>query len=69
MLDLGGSAMTGELAISAAPFYGNRFLLPRLAFAQEDLLTEGLDGAIRFGTGDWPGLDSRLIHRDRIGPV
>ena len=85
MLELGGSAMTGELAISAAPFYGNRFLLPRLdrfhaahpgltvrprlAFAQEDLLTEGLDGAIRFGTGDWPGLDARLIHTDCVGPV
>lgn len=85
MLDVAGSAMTGALAISVGPFYGNRFLLPRLArfeavhpgltvqprlsFAQEDLVREGLDGAVRFGTGDWPGLDSRLIHRDRVGPV
>jgi LysR family glycine cleavage system transcriptional activator len=77
--------MTGELAISAPPFYGNRFLLPRLerfhaenpglkvgvrlSFAMEDLLQEGLDGAIRFGIGDWTGLDSRLIHNDCAGPV
>lgn len=85
MLDVAGSAMTGALAISVGPFCGNRFLLPRLeqfhavhpgltvqprlSFAQEDLVREGLDGAVRFGTGDWPGLDSRLIHRDRVGPV
>jgi LysR family glycine cleavage system transcriptional activator len=85
MLDLGGTAMTGDLAVSVAPFYGNRFLLPRLArfhaahpgltvrprlsFAQADLLREGLDGAIRFGTGAWPGLEGRLIHRDCVGPV
>ncbi|MFB9150484.1 LysR substrate-binding domain-containing protein [Roseovarius ramblicola] len=85
MLELGGTAMTGDLAISVAPFYGNRFLLPRLArfhaahpgltvrpylsFAQADLLREGLDGAVRFGTGAWPGLEARLIHRDCVGPV
>ena len=85
MLELGGTAMTGELAISVAPFYGNRFLLPRLArfqaahpgltvrpqlsFAQADLMREGLDGAIRFGAGAWPGLESRLIHSDCVGPV
>ena len=85
MLDLGGKKMTGDLVISVAPFYGNRFLLPllqrfhaaypglrvqpRLSFALADLLRDGLDGAIRFGTGGWPGLDSRLIHRDCVGPV
>jgi len=85
MLELGGTAMTGELAISVAPFYGNRFLLPRLArfhaahpgltvhphlsFALADLARDRLDGAIRFGVGNWPGLESRLIHRDCVGPV
>ncbi|MBS3824902.1 MAG: LysR family transcriptional regulator [Wenzhouxiangellaceae bacterium] len=85
MLELGGTAMTGELTISVAPFYGNRFLLPRLprfhaahpgltvhphlSFALADLLRDRLDGAIRFGAGNWPGLESRLIHRDCVGPV
>ena len=85
MPDFGGTAMTGELVISAAPFSGNRFLLPRLArfhadhpgltvhpqlsFSPADLLRDRLDGAIRFGAGNWPSLESRLIHRDCVGPV
>jgi len=60
MLDVAESDMTGALAISVGPFYGTRFLLPRLeqfhaahpglvvhprlSFAQEDLSREGLDG-------------------------
>lgn len=84
-LELSGTAMAGELKISAAPFYGNRWLLPRLpgfhalypgmtvtaalSFDVVDLRLEGLDAAVRYGTGDWPGLTSILIHEDRIGPV
>lgn len=84
-LEVSGRAMTGEIAISVAPFYANRFLLPRLdrfharypgltvtphlSFEQADLSRERLDGAVRFGAGDWPGLASRLIHADCVGPV
>ncbi|WP_198586126.1 LysR substrate-binding domain-containing protein [Roseovarius salinarum] len=84
-LEAAGTAMTGELRVSVAPFYGNRFLLPRLpafhaahpgltiaadlSFEQADLAAQGLDAALRYGTGDWPGTESILIHRDRVGPV
>lgn len=83
--DLQGAAMTGVLRLSVAPFFGNRWLTPRLArfralypeieietvlsFDNVDLEAEGFDGALRYGTGDWPGLDSHLIYRDRVGPV
>lgn len=85
MLGLSGNAMTGELVITVAPFYCNRFLVPRLdrfhaahpgltvrplpSFAHEPLLEGQFDAAVRFGAGNWPGLESRLIHRDRVGPV
>jgi LysR family glycine cleavage system transcriptional activator len=83
--DLRSTAMTGVLRLSVAPFFGNRWLKPRLArfsalhpeieietvlsFDNADLEAEGFDGAVRYGTGDWPGLDSHLIYRDRVGPV
>lgn len=83
--DLQGAAMTGVLRLSVAPFFGNRWLTPRLArfralhpeieietvlsFDNVDLEAEGFDGAVRYGKGDWPGLESHLIYRDRVGPV
>lgn len=83
--DLQGAAMAGVLRLSVAPFFGNRWLKPRLArfralhpeieiettlsFDTVDLEAEGFDGALRYGTGDWPGLDSHLIYRARVGPV
>jgi LysR family glycine cleavage system transcriptional activator len=83
--DLRGTAMGGVMRLSVAPFFGNRWLTPRLArfralhpeievetvlsFDNVDLEAEGFDGAVRYGTGDWPGLDSHLIYRDRVGPV
>ncbi|WP_412507016.1 LysR substrate-binding domain-containing protein [Roseovarius sp. SYSU LYC5161] len=85
VLDATGTRMTGEISLTAAPFYGNRFLMSRLprfhaaqpgltvglslSFAEEDLAQAGLDGAVRYGAGNWPGLTGWLIHRDRIGPV
>jgi LysR family glycine cleavage system transcriptional activator len=77
--------MSGNLRISVAPFYGNRWLLPRLpafhadhpdldvqvslSFDLVDFKSSGIDAAVRYGLGTWPGLDSIPIHRDRIGPV
>lgn len=85
VLDLSGTEMTGEITVSVAPFYGNRWLLPRLqgfldehpglsvvprlSFEQADLAASGLDAAIRYGGGDWPGLAAITIHHDCIGPV
>jgi len=85
VLEVSGQTMLGELNISAAPFYANRWLLPRLpafhathpglsvtvglSFDLVDLATSGLDAALRYGAGDWPGLSGMLIHTDRIGPV
>jgi LysR family glycine cleavage system transcriptional activator len=83
--NLQGAAMTGVLRLSVAPFFGNRWLTPRLArfrelypeieietvlsFDNVDLEAEGFDGALRYGTGDWPDLESHLVYRDRVGPV
>jgi LysR family glycine cleavage system transcriptional activator len=83
--DLRGAAMSGVLRLSVAPFFANRWLTPRLprfralhpgieietvpSFDIVDLEAEGFDGAVRYGTGDWPGLASHPIYRDRVGPV
>ena len=32
-------------------------------------LDDGIDVAIRFGRGDWPGVTSRLLFQERIVPV
>jgi LysR family glycine cleavage system transcriptional activator len=82
---LRGRKTTAPLRLSVAPFFGNRWLMPRLAgfrachpdieietalsFDLVDLEEDGFDGAVRYGTGDWPGLASRRIYRDCVGPV
>jgi LysR family glycine cleavage system transcriptional activator len=64
------SAFSEPLRLSVAPFFGNRWLMPRLSRFQSlhpeidietvlsfdlvDLDTSGFDGAVRYGTGDWP---------------
>jgi len=83
--DLTGPVMTGRLRLSVAPFFGNRWLLPRLdrfharhpgleiepvlSFDLVDLGAHGFDAAVRYGAGDWPGLAGRAIYRDCVGPV
>lgn len=73
------------LTISCNLAYGNYWLLPRLKgfhAAHPDLqvnmvttyqglasLDEGIDVAIRFGNGHWPGFDSQLLFREAIVPV
>ena len=68
---------TRPLVVSATPMFSSAFLMPRLAsFMEEfpdielridstiqavDLTPGGVDLAIRYGTGKWPGLESRLL--------
>ena len=83
--DIDRKRMSGSLRISVAPFYGNRWLLPRLdafrglypdldleaslSFDLVDFKSSGIDAAVRYGLGDWPGLRAMSIHRDLVGPV
>jgi len=80
-----GPTRTGVLKITVAPFFGNRWLLPRLeqfhslhpdieiepklSFEYVDLEGTDFDAALRFGTGEWSGLTATLIFKDQIGPV
>lgn len=82
---IGDQRMTGELKLSVAPFYANRMMLPLLGRFHEaypdiriipemsadvvDLKGGTVDGAVRYGTGAWPGLVSIMLRQDRVGPV
>jgi len=73
------------LTISCNLAYGNYWLLPRLkafhaahpdiqvnmvtAFHGLSSLAPGIDVAIRFGRGNWPGCQSRLLFHEQILPV
>ncbi|EBA02748.1 transcriptional regulator [Rhodobacterales bacterium HTCC2150] len=79
------SDLTGTLKITLAPFFGNRWLLPRLddfhrqfpgivikpslSFDYVDLKKSGFDAAVRYGAGDWDGMSCALVCRDVVGPV
>lgn len=73
------------LTISCNLAYGNYWLLPRLkefhaahpdiqvnmvtAFHGLSSLDPGIDVAIRFGRGSWPGCQAQLLFREQILPV
>ena len=77
--------LIGTLKVTIPPFFGNRWLLPRLpdfharhpgikiktylSFDSVDLEKAGFNAAVRFGAGDWEGMSSVLICNDNIGPV
>ena len=79
------SDLTGTLKITIAPFFGNRWLLPRLpnfhkkhpgieikpslSFDYVELGKSGFDAAVRYGAGDWDGMTSVLICSDFVSPV
>ncbi len=79
------SDLTGTLKITIAPFFGNRWLLPRLpdfhkqhpgieikpslSFDYVNLGKSGFDAAVRYGAGDWDGMSSMLICNDVVSPV
>ena len=78
------SDLAGTLKITIAPFFGNRWLLPRvpdfhkkhpgieiktsLSFDYVDLGKSGFDAALRYGAGDWSGMSCSLICRDVVSP-
>ncbi len=65
------------LVVSATPMFSSAFLMPRLStFIEEyphielridstiqavDLMPGGIDLAIRYGTGNWPGLKAQMV--------
>jgi len=80
-----GRGPSGSLSISAAPTFGLKWLIPRLARFKarypEVTLTldttqrhiefprDGIDLAIRMGAGDWPGLEAVHLFRETLVPV
>lgn len=76
---------TGTLKLTAAPFYTNRIVLPNLpAFKADhpgidvkivfedqvvDFTTSDIDGGLRYGNGDWPGLTAVFLHGDLVSPI
>lgn len=74
-----------SLALSVAPAFGSRLLLPRLAgfrrlhadigiaidtnHRQVDFPNDGVDLAIRMGTGNWPDLEATLLLSEELVPV
>jgi DNA-binding transcriptional LysR family regulator len=80
-----GRKPTGRLAVSVPPTFGMRWLLPRLLRFNErhprievtvdtshrrvDFSRDGIDIAIRMGKGDWPGLHSTCLVREKLVPV
>lgn len=76
---------SGVLKLTAAPFYTNRIVLPNLpAFRAShpgidvkivfedqvvDFTTSDIDGGLRYGDGNWPGLTAVFLHGDQVSPV
>lgn len=73
------------LTVSCNLAYGNFWLLPKLknfhelhpeitvnmvtAYQGLPELSNGIDGALRFGKGEWPGCSAILLFREQIMPV
>lgn len=78
-------ARTGTITVSCSPSFAIRWLVPRLpAFralhpevdvriAADDRLVDpgrdGIDACIRYGPGEYPGLDHTRLSHERIAPV
>lgn len=76
---------SGRLAVSVAPSFASKWLVPRLdqfnslhpdidvyVHADMDVVDFALDDvdvAIRYGRGDYPGLTAELLMKERIVPV
>ena len=77
--------MIGTIKISVVPWYGSRFLLPRLddfhaanpglrleldySYQTVDFASSDFDAAMRHGLGDWPGLTAIRVSHDIVTPV
>ncbi|SOD92617.1 transcriptional regulator GcvA [Caenispirillum bisanense] len=80
-----GRAPSGRLAVSVAPSFGLRWLLPRLprfqaahpeievqldtAHRQVEFPRDGIDVAIRRGVGGWPAVDAVRLAAEDLVPV
>ncbi|MEM9755257.1 MAG: LysR substrate-binding domain-containing protein, partial [Pseudomonadota bacterium] len=83
--DLLAAGMSGTLRINAAPYFGNRVLLPMLSKINAtwpdlfidlsmsteivDLTSGEYDAAIRHGSGDWTGVSAIHLYTDTLRPV
>lgn len=75
----------GVLRLSVAPIFATRWLMPRMVRFQAeapqlevsiqatttntDFKTDEVDIAIRYGSGDWPGLNAILLLEETLCPV
>jgi len=82
---MSGDDRDSVLTVSVAPSFGAKWLVPRLTRFQQshpeidvlidatdrlaDFQRDGVDLALRFGAGDYPGLSVRRLFADRILPV
>jgi LysR family glycine cleavage system transcriptional activator len=80
-----GAPGTGSLSISVAPSFATKWLLPRLGgfldrnpdvqvdvkanIELTDFAKDEVDLAIRYGSGNYPGLTVELLLEDRMFPV
>lgn len=78
-------ARENKLVISVLPSFASRWLMPRVGSfleahpqyqvsveanqARANFLTDGVDVAIRYGQGPWPGLHSQFLADDSYFPV
>lgn len=83
--ELTGRDADRPLMVSATPSFASSWLMPRLASFREahpaislmidptaevkPLAPGGIDVALRYGSGDWPGLDAELLVRSPIALV
>ncbi|MDF0752724.1 LysR substrate-binding domain-containing protein [Marinobacter sp. 71-i] len=75
----------GRLTVATVPSFASRWLVPRIDSFQKahpeiqlslqpnlqlvGFRGDGVDLAIRFGSGDYPGLESRLLLEEKLLPV
>lgn len=75
----------GTLTVSTVPSFAHRWLVPRLATFQQahpkidlriaastdlvDFARDGIDAAIRYGSGRWPGLEVHHLFTEELFPV
>ena len=80
-----GGSLVGPLMISAIPSFAGSWLVPRLEhfidaypdidvtvraeLRNVDFTREDVDLGIRYGSGDYPGMDSRLLLTETVFPV
>jgi len=82
--EIKAAASTSTVRISVLPSFAAHWLMPRLArfrsrhpdigieldsTLDQARFDDGVDFAIRYGDGVWPGTEARLLMRERLSPV